>query len=101
MPPSHDETDLPPTLFHVDLVAQHNKRKVLGIPRGSLLQKFIPPRVQSFKRFQVVDIEYEHAAIGAAIEGNAQGLEPLLAYSAIPIDDTSSTFVQLKLEEWK
>jgi hypothetical protein len=66
------------------------KRETLGIHRASLHQELVPPAVQCIERLRVVDIVYEHAAVGAAVEGNTQRLEALLASRVPELCDVST-----------
>jgi hypothetical protein len=70
-------------LFHVNLVANDNKGKVLGATGRSLDQEFVSPALQGLETLCVVDVEHEHAAVSPTVECNAQGLETLLS-SSIP-----------------
>jgi hypothetical protein len=58
-------------LLHVDLVAQHNKREVVRVSWRRLDQELIPPAVKRIEALGVVDVEHQHAAVGAAVERNA------------------------------
>ena len=71
--------DLPLILLHIDLVAQHDKREVLGIPGAGLDEEFVPPAVQGLERLGAVDVVNEDAAIRATVECDTEGLESLLA----------------------
>ena len=75
--------DLSLILLHIDLVAQHDKGEVLGVPGASLDEEFVPPTVQSFERLGAVDVVDEDAAVCAAVECDTERLESLLA-SSIP-----------------
>jgi len=43
-----------------------------------LYQKLVSPTIQRIEALRVVDIVNEDAAVSAAVEGHAQGLEPFL-----------------------
>jgi hypothetical protein len=84
-------------LLHVDLVADDDKGEVVRVPGRSLDQKLIAPGIQPSGRDHVswrstaaggasrleglgrVDVVDEDAAVCAAVEGDAEGLEALLA----------------------
>jgi hypothetical protein len=57
-------------LLNVNLVAQDNKRKVLGIVRTGLDKKFVAPAVQGFERLCAVHIIHQYAAVSATVKGN-------------------------------
>lgn len=59
-------------LLDVDLVTKHDEGEVLRVRWTSLNEELIAPRVERFERLCAVYVVYEHAAIGAAIEGYAQ-----------------------------
>ena len=42
-------------------------------------QKLVAPGVERFERFRAVDVVDEDAAVGAPVEGDAEGLEAFLA----------------------
>jgi len=67
----------------INLVANDNKRKVLGIAWTRLYQKFIAPALQRLERVWNGDVVDEDAAVGAPVERNAETLEPLLS-SRVP-----------------
>ena len=69
------------SVFQVNLVADDNEGKVLRVTRRSLDQKLIAPRIERFEGARGCDIVHENATIGAAVEGDAQRLETLLAGS--------------------
>lgn len=64
---------------HVDLVAEHDEGEGFRVARGGLDQEFVAPRVERLEGFGRVDVVDEHAAVGAAVEGYAEGLEAFLA----------------------
>jgi hypothetical protein len=57
--------------------------EILWVCGARLDQKLVPPAVQRLEALGVVDVVHENAAVGAAVECHAQGLESLLA-SRIP-----------------
>lgn len=65
--------------FQVHLVAEHDKRKMIGIPWTGLDQEFVAPRFQVLERIGSGHVKDEHTAVGAPVEGDAQRLEALLA----------------------
>lgn len=74
---------LPLVLFHIDLVAQHDEREVLRVPRASLNEELISPTVQGLERLGAVDVINEDAAVRTAVERDTEGLESLLT-SSVP-----------------
>jgi histone H3/H4 len=66
-------------LLDIDLVAQHHKRKTIGVSGRRLDQELVAPAIERIERLAVVDIVHEHAAVGAAVEGHSEGLETFLA----------------------
>lgn len=58
-------------LLDIDLVAQHNKGEVVGVPGRGLDEEFVAPAVEGVKALGVVDVVHEHAAVCAAIEGDS------------------------------
>ena len=42
-------------------------------------QEFVAPGIEGFEGFRAVDVVDEYAAIGASVEGDAEGLEAFLA----------------------
>jgi hypothetical protein len=89
------QTHHPFALLDIDLVADNDLPKsvpclpnldistyeweALRVHGASLHQKLVPPAVQCIETLRVVHVVHEHAAVGAAVEGNAQRLEALLA----------------------
>jgi hypothetical protein len=57
--------------------------EALGVHRAGLNQELISPAVEGVETLGVVYIVDEHAAVGTAVESNAERLESLLA-SGIP-----------------
>lgn len=53
--------------------------EALRIHRARLYQELVSPAVQCIETLGVVDVVYEHAAVGAAVKGDAQRLEAFLA----------------------
>jgi hypothetical protein len=47
------------------------KWEALRVHWTSLHQELVPPAIQCIEALRVVDIVDEHAAVGAAVEGNA------------------------------
>lgn len=66
------------SVFEVNLVSQHDKGEVLGVPGTGLDEKLVSPAVKGLERVGGGDVEHQDAAVGASVEGHAQGLEPLL-----------------------
>ena len=76
-------TDTYRSVTKVDLVADDNKRKVLGIAWTSLNEKLISPALKCLECVGNCDVVDEDTAIGTAVERNAETLEPLLT-SCVP-----------------
>lgn len=74
-------THLTLVLLHVDLVSEDNEGKVLRVMRGCLNEELVAPRVERLEGLGRVDVVDEDAAVGAAIECDAERLEALLAGS--------------------
>ena len=53
--------------------------EALRIHGTGLDQELVPPAVECVETLRVVDVVYEHAAVGAAVEGYAERLEAFLA----------------------
>lgn len=68
-------------VVQVALVAQHDERKVVGVARAGLYEELVMPRVEVLERVRVGDVKHKDAAIGASVEGDAQGLKALLTGS--------------------
>ena len=66
------------SVFQIDLVANHNKGKVLRVPGTSLYKELISPTVERLECVGHGDVEHEHTAVGATVEGHAERLEALL-----------------------
>lgn len=52
--------------------------EALGVHGASLDQELISPAVESVETLRIVNIVHEHAAVGAAVEGDTQRLEAFL-----------------------
>lgn len=74
-------SDLSLVLLHIDLVAQHDKGEVLGIPGAGLDKELVSPTVQGLERLGAVDVVNENTAVRTAIERDAKGLESFLTGS--------------------
>lgn len=59
------------------------KREALWVHGAGLDQELVPPAVECVETLRVVDVVYEHAAVGAAVECDTERLEALLS-SSIP-----------------
>ncbi len=55
-----------------------HKWEAFRVHGTGLHQKLVSPAIQGIEALRVVDIVDENAAVGAAIEGHTQRLEPLL-----------------------
>ena len=62
----------------VNLVADDNKWEVVGVPWTRLDQELVPPAVQRAERVGRRHVVDEDAAVGAAVERDAETLKPLL-----------------------
>jgi len=71
------------SVTEVNLVADDNKRKVLGVSRASLNEKFISPALKCLECVWNGDIIDKNAAVGTTVECNTQTLEPFLS-SCVP-----------------
>ena len=69
----------PPVLAHVDLVPQHHEREGFRVAWRGLNQKLVAPAVEGLEGLGAVDVVDQHAAVGAAVEGDAERLEAFLA----------------------
>ena len=69
----------PPFRLLVDLVAHDDEGEVVRVPRVGLRQELVAPGIQLLKRLFRRDVVHQHARVGAAVEGNTQGLKPFLA----------------------
>lgn len=67
------------SVFEVDLVSQHNKGEVFGIPGTGLDEKLISPAIQGFECVGGSHIKHQNAAVCASVEGHAKRLEPFLS----------------------
>ena len=52
--------------------------KSFWFPGAGLNEEFIPPAIEGFKAFCIVDIVHENAAVGSAIKRHPKRLESLL-----------------------
>jgi len=80
------------SVLHIDLVADDDEWETIRVARGSLDQEFVAPAVQVVEGLGDVNVEHEHAAISATIEGDTEGLETLLTGS-IPDLQSDETIV--------
>ena len=67
------------SVLQVDLVADDDEREVLGVAGARLDEELVAPPVERLERVRHRHVEDEHAAVGAAVEGDAEALEALLA----------------------
>ena len=63
----------------VDLVAEHDKGEVVRVAGRGLDEELVAPALKRLEGFCAVDVKDEYAAIGAAVKGHAERLEPFLA----------------------
>ena len=75
--------DLPLTLLHINLIAQHDEGEVLRVPGAGLDKELIPPTVQGLERLGAVDVVNEDTAVRAAVERDSERLESFLT-SSVP-----------------
>jgi len=68
-------------ILQVNLVAQNNKREVIGIAWSGLNEELITPAIKVFKCLCDIDIENENTTISTTIECDTQALETFLACS--------------------
>ena len=66
-------------VLEVELVADDDEREVLGVARTRLDEELVAPRVERLERVGRRHVVDEHAAVGAAVERDAQRLKTLLA----------------------
>lgn len=66
------------SVLQVDLVAEDDEGEVVRVARRSLDKELVPPAVQVLERSCRCDVEHQHAAVGASVEGDSQRLKPLL-----------------------
>ena len=71
------------SVTEVNLVADDNEWKVLGIAWASLNKKLISPALKCLKCVGDSDIVDQDAAIGAAVERYTEALKPFLS-SRVP-----------------
>jgi hypothetical protein len=69
----------PFVLTQINFIAEHHKRKSLGITRRGLNEELVAPGVESLEGFGAVDVVDQNAAVSAAVEGYAERLEALLS----------------------
>jgi len=67
----------------INLVAEDDEGERIGLSRAGVDKKFVAPRVEVLERLGHIYIEHQHAAVGPAIEGDAERLKPFLA-SRVP-----------------
>lgn len=67
-----------PLFAHIHFVPQHHEREAVGVPRAGLDQELVAPGVEGLEGLGRVDVVDEDAAVGAAVEGDAEGLEAFL-----------------------
>lgn len=56
-----------------------HEREALRISGARLDQELVSPTIQGLETLRVIDVVDEHAAVGAPVERNTQGLEAFLA----------------------
>lgn len=66
-------------VLQVHLVAEDDEGEVVGVARRRLDEELVAPRLERLEGGGRGDVEDQHTAVGAAIEGHPQRLEPLLA----------------------
>ena len=71
--------DGPLVVADIDLVAEDDEGEGFRVAGRGLDEEFVAPRVERLEGFGRVDVVHEHAAVGAAVEGHAERLEPFLA----------------------
>lgn len=76
------------SVFQVNLVSQHNKREVLGIPGAGLDEKLISPAVEGFESVGGSHIKHQNTAICTSVEGHTKRLEPFLTGCIPDLQDT-------------
>ena len=67
------------SVAEVNLVADDNKRKVFGISWTGLDEELVPPALQRLERVWNGNVVDENAAVGTAVERNAEALESFLS----------------------
>lgn len=60
------------SVFHIDLVTQHNEGEILGISRRRLDQELLTPAIQVFEGFGNVHVEHQHTAVRTTVEGHTK-----------------------------
>lgn len=68
-------------VLEIDLVADDDEGEVVGVVGGRLDEELISPAVEVLKGLGDVHVEHKDAAVSAAVEGDAETLETLLAGS--------------------
>ena len=63
----------------VDFISEDHEGEGFWVARGGLNEEFVAPGVEGLEGFGRVDVVDEDAAVGATVEGYAEGLEALLA----------------------
>jgi hypothetical protein len=71
--------DGPFVVSDVDLVAEDDEGEGFGVSGGGLDEELVAPRVERLEGFGRIDVVDEDAAVGAAVEGHAKGLEAFLS----------------------
>jgi len=79
------------SVAEVDLVADDNKREVLGISRTRLDEELVSPALQCLESVGNGHVVDQDAAVGAAVERYAQALETLLTGSVPDLGNTITT----------
>lgn len=69
------------SIFQIDLIAEHNKWKMIGITWTGLNEEFIAPWIQILECIRCGHIEHENTTVSATIKCNAQRLKTLLTGS--------------------
>lgn len=68
-----------PVIADVDFIPEDDEGEGFWVARGGLDEEFVAPGIERLEGFGRVDVVDEDAAVGAAVEGYAEGLEALLA----------------------
>lgn len=76
------------SVFQVNLVSQHNKREVLGIPGAGLDEKLVSPAVEGFECVGGSHIKHQDTTICTSVEGYTKRLEPFLTGCVPDLQDT-------------
>ncbi|EDK99238.1 mCG1036659, partial [Mus musculus] len=80
----------------VNLVSQHNKREVLGIPGAGLDEKLVSPAVEGFESVGGSHIKHQNTAICTSVEGHTKRLEPFLTGCVPDLQDTNTKHLVLR-----